>query len=187
MSTADLRNKSVANHRLHEFRPFQRLPKDVRLMIWDLTVDGGRILGVRRELSLTVDKMDHTKGWKVISTRTPSLLWINRESRAHALKIYRLLLPPEMDRNLYVNDKVDSVCFLTPLDEEDNDDDVIYSIATVDGEMELACTYPPDHGKRKAPMIDYMHLDHGATKPNLYMDHAEYWAAVLRHGDIEAF
>ena len=183
---------------LDQFGFFQKLPAEIRLIIWDLVINERRMLQIQRRVSSTADKGDHTKGWKIVSASTPSILRTNRESRNHALKHYRLLFPLEMNSNLYINDRLDSLYLFTPPYEViDVDEDHIYDMWTEEGEMELACVYLCRYGMMTSIVMDYKHLCYGDSELEISADHAQRWAwsingiahlntlTFLRNGDIE--
>jgi len=187
---------SDLNNSLDQFQFFQKLPPEIRLIIWDLDINERRILQIQRHVSSTADKKDHTKGWKIVSACTPSILWTNRESRSHALKSYRLLFPLGTNSNLYINDRLDSLYLFTP-PYEDIDEDNIYNMWMAEGEMELACVYLCKYGMMKAIVMDYKHLCYGDEDLDISADHAKRWAhslysledlvllTFLRDGDTE--
>lgn len=185
---------------LDQFGFFQKLPAEIRLIIWDLVINERRMLQIQRRVSSTADKEDHTKGWKIVYASTPSILRTNRESRNHALKHYRLLFPLEMNSNLYINDRLDSLYLFTPPYEvTDSDEDPISDMWEEDGEMELACVYLCRYGMMTSIAMDYKHLCYGDSELEISADHAQRWAwtirgiahlnlntlTFLRHGDIE--
>ncbi|KAL5318072.1 hypothetical protein ACEPPN_015176 [Leptodophora sp. 'Broadleaf-Isolate-01'] len=192
---------SDLNNSLDRFQAFQKLPVEIRLIIWDLSIDKRRIVQIQRHVSSEVDTQDHTKGWKIVSACTPLALWVNHESRTYALKSYRLLFPPGTNSNLYIND-LDSLYLFTP-PFEDNDEHDIYRMWLADGEMELACVYLCKYGMMTSIMMDYKHLCYGSEDFDISADHedntmlADAWAeslyiladlislTFLRNGDTE--
>jgi len=183
---------------LDQFGFFQKLPAEIRLIIWDLVIDERRMLQIQRRVSSTADKGDHTKGWKIVYASTPSILRTNRESRNHALKYYRLLFPLEMNSNLYINDRLDSLYLFTPPYEvTDVDEDPIHDMWKVDGEMDLACVYLCRYGMMTSIVMDYEHLCYGDGELEISPEHAQRWAwsirgiahlntlTFLRNGDVE--
>lgn len=69
---------------LHEFKRFQRLPKDIRIMIWELALPGPRIVGVRAR-EIRDSRQEGTAGksakWGLMSEcEPPAVLFVNHES-----------------------------------------------------------------------------------------------------------
>ncbi|KAL5325350.1 hypothetical protein ACEPPN_006475 [Leptodophora sp. 'Broadleaf-Isolate-01'] len=189
---------SYLNNLLDQFQFFPRLPVEIRLIIWDFVINERRILQIQRHVS-TADKEDHTKGWKVVSACTPSILWTNCESRNHALNSYRPLFSFETNSNLYISDRLDSLYLVTPRYEviDDNNVDNIYDMWHAGGEMELACVYLCKYSMITSIVMDYKHLCYGEEDLDISTGHAEAWAYTiyeladlvslifLRNGDIE--
>jgi len=132
------------------------------------------MLQIQQRVSSTADKGNHTKGWKIVYASTPSILQINRESRNHALKCYRLLFPLEMNSNLYINDRLDSLYLFTPPYEITNvDEDPIHNMWKENGEMELTYVYLYKYGMITFIVMDYKHLYYSDNKLKISAKHTQ--------------
>lgn len=120
--TAQLHDANSEEHSPSTFVLFPKLPPELRIKIWRLTIPTDRVVKILAggyaldPPDSYVDKEGNTDGrhcFKTRSTETiPILLHINRESRAEGLRIYELCLGTRFLYPVYFNFVNDAIHLL---------------------------------------------------------------------------
>jgi len=120
--TAQLLDTNSQEHPPPTFALFPKLPAELRIEIWRLSIPYNRVVGIKNSgraidpPGSSIDENWHTTGrWCLQTSSTdtiPAILHTNRESRAEGLKLYSLILETRLFRPHYFNFSRDTFVLL---------------------------------------------------------------------------